>query len=254
MSAEDVAWREALRRRAEEVMRVAEGAPRAAVPSPTVAQLAGMIDHTVLKPEATPEVIDKACAEAREYHFAAMCVNPCYVRRVAQALAGSGVAVCSVVGFPLGASLPEAKAFEAERAIRDGASEIDMVIAVGALKAGDYATVRDDIAAVAAACRQGGALLKVIIETAYLTDLEKAIACLLIVEAGADFAKTSTGFGPGGATEHDVRLMRAAVGPDLGVKAAGGVRTYDQAVAMVRAGATRIGASAGPAILAGAPV
>jgi deoxyribose-phosphate aldolase len=215
----------------------------------TPAELAAMIDHTVLKPEATPDMIETLCAEAREHHFASVCVNPCYVARCARTLAGSGVPVCSVVGFPLGATLPEVKAYEAEQAIARGASEIDMVINVGALKAGDYDLVREDIAAVVAACRRGGALCKVIIEAALLNDEEKVVACLLIVEAGADFAKTSTGFGPGGATAADVALMRAIVGPDLGVKAAGGVRTYDDALAMVSAGASRIGASAGIVII-----
>ena len=253
MGAQDLAWAKELRRRAERLVRDVEHTPMAAVPTPTRAELAGMIDHTVLKPEATPEVIDVACVEAREHRFATVCVNPCHVQRVARGLAGSRVAVCSVVGFPLGANVSEVKAYEAEQAIHDGAGEIDMVIPVGALKAGDYAYVRDDIATVLVPCRRLGAILKVIIEAALLTDVEKAIACILTAEAGAHFAKTSTGFGPGGATERDVRLMRLVVGPDLGVKAAGGVRTYEQALAMIRAGATRIGASAGPAILAGGP-
>ena len=247
-------WAERLRERAEGLLvdlgrAAAEAVPRGL----TRAQLAAMIDHTVLKPEATPEMIDQACAEAREHGFSAVCVNPCYVARCARLLEGAASAVCSVVGFPLGASVSAVKAYEAERAIADGAREIDMVIQIGALKAGDYAAVRDDIAAVVERCHAHGAICKVIIEAAFLTDQEKAIACLLLAEAGADFAKTSTGFGPGGATEHDVRLMRAAVGLEIGVKAAGGVRTYEQAMGMVQAGATRIGASAGPQILAGIP-
>ncbi len=253
MTSHDRVWAQGLVQSANDLLHDLESAQPTDHPAPSRAQMAGMIDHTVLKPEATREMIFKACAEAREYGFASVCVNPWYVATVASGLAGSGVAVCSVVGFPLGASISEVKAFEAERAIVQGANEIDMVLAVGALKAAEYGAVRDDIAAVRSRCRTGGAILKVIIEAALLTDAEKIVACRLIVEAGAEFCKTSTGFGPGGATEHDVRLMRAAVGPGLGVKAAGGVRTWDQAVTMVRAGATRIGASAGPAILAGAP-
>jgi len=215
--------------------------------------LAAMIDHTVLKPDATPAMIDRACAEALEHRFASVCVNACYVERCAERLAGSGVAVCSVVGFPLGATLTEVKVYEARRAISLGAREIDMVLWIGGLKAGDCAAVRDDIRAVSDACHEQGAICKVIIEAALLSDEEKVLACLLIVDAGADYCKTSTGFGPGGATEHDVRLMRAAAGSDIGVKAAGGIRDYAAACAMVRAGATRIGASAGPQILQGAP-
>ncbi len=214
--------------------------------------LAGMIDHTLLKPEATPAMVDQLCAEAAEHRFASVCVNPVHVRRCAAALEGTDVAVCSVAGFPLGANVSEIKALEAARAIEDGATEIDMVMNVGALKAEDYALVSDDIAAVARVCVDSGAKLKVILETCLLDDLEKVVASLLAVEAGADYVKTSTGMNAGGATVEDVALMRHAVGPDIGVKAAGGIRTYEQAIAMVAAGATRLGASAGIAIVRGA--
>lgn len=250
--ATDQVWRDELLERARRAVATAAGA----VTEPAVlkrGRLAAMIDHTVLKPEATAVAIDRACEEALAYRFASVCVNPCYVARCAERLAGSGVAVCTVAGFPLGANLSRVKAFEAELAIAQGATEIDMVLAVGALKGGEYALVRDDIRAVTDVCHAQGALCKVIIEAALLTDEEKAVACLLIAEAGADFCKTSTGFGPGGAAVHDVTLMRAVVGPDMGVKAAGGIRSYQTAVEMVRAGATRIGASAGPQILADAP-
>jgi deoxyribose-phosphate aldolase len=214
--------------------------------------LTGMIDHTLLKPEATPAMVEQLCAEAAEYHFASVCVNPVYVGRCAAALEGASVAVCSVAGFPLGTNVSEIKALEAARAIEDGATEIDIVMNVGALKAADYALVSDDIAAVARVCADGGAKLKVILETCLLDDLEKTVASLLAVEAGADYVKTSTGMNAGGATVEDVALMRHAVGPDIGVKAAGGIRTYEQAIAMVAAGATRLGASAGIAIVRGA--
>jgi len=222
-------------------------------PNPlTRAALAAMIDHTLLRPEATPAMVDQLCAEAAEYHFASVCVNPIYVARCATALAGAGVAVCSVAGFPLGTNVTEIKALEAERAIEDGATEIDIVMNVGALKAADYTLVHDDIAAVAKVCADGGAKLKVILETCLLDDLEKLVASLVAVEAGADYVKTSTGMSTGGATVADVALMRHAVGSDIGVKAAGGIRTYEQAIAMAAAGATRLGASAGIAILRGA--
>lgn len=213
--------------------------------------LAATIDHTLLRPDVTPGEIDTLCTEARQYHFAAVCVNPVWVARCAGQLRGSGVKVASVVGFPLGASMPEVKAAEARRAIRDGAREIDMVLNVGALKARDYELVERDIAAVADACREVGAECKVILEVGLLTDEEKVIACKLAVAARATFVKTSTGFGPGGATVHDIALMREAVGAKLGVKASGGVRTTEQAEAMIAAGATRIGASAGVAIVSG---
>lgn len=212
-------------------------------------EVAKLIDHTLLKPDATQDQIAQLCYEARKYGFAAVCVNPSYVKLCSQLLQGSPVHVCAVVGFPLGATPPEVKAFEAQQAIEDGATEIDMVINIGALKSKDYALVERDIATVARTCHAGGAILKVIIEAALLTDEEKVIACQLAKAAGADYVKTSTGFGPGGATVHDVALMRRAVGPEMGVKAAGGIRTYEDARAMVAAGATRIGASAGVKIL-----
>ena len=207
--------------------------------------LAQYIDHTALKPDVAPEKIDLLCDEAMEYHFAAVCLNPVWVQRAARRVRGSGVKVASVVGFPLGANVPEIKAMEARRAIRDGAREIDMVINIGALKGGDREMVRRDIAGVSDACREVGALNKVIIEAAYLTDEEKVIACRLAQLARADFVKTSTGFGPGGATVFDVALMRETVGLKMGVKAAGGINTADDARAMITAGANRIGASAG---------
>ncbi len=213
--------------------------------------LAGFIDHTMLKPEATAAEIDRMCSEAIEYGFASVCVNPTWAKRVAEALKGTPVVACCVVGFPLGASTPEIKAMEARRALRDGAREIDMVINVGALKSGLFDTVRQDIAGVSEACREAGALCKVILETALLSDEEKVIASQIAVEAKADFVKTSTGFGPGGATVYDVALMREAVGPKIGVKASGGIRSVEDAKQMIAAGATRIGASAGVQIVTG---
>jgi deoxyribose-phosphate aldolase len=214
-----------------------------------VQDIAKFIDHTLLKPEATPADIESLCEEAKQYHFAAVCVNPTFVKQCARTLSGTDVAVASVVGFPLGAHTTSTKVFEARQAIADGANEIDMVINVGALKAGQDSLVREDIKAVCDAVHQSNALVKVIIEAALLTDDEKVRACQLAKEAGADFVKTSTGFGPGGATVHDVELMRRAVNGELGVKAAGGIRTLEQAQAMIRAGATRIGASAGVRIV-----
>ena len=213
--------------------------------------LGRFIDHTLLKPEATPADIDRLCDEALEYGFAAVCVNPAWVRRAAARLRGSQVQVASVVGFPLGANAPEIKAMEARRALRDGAREIDMVINVGALKAGDYDAVRDDIRRVADACREVGALCKVIIEAALLSDEEKIVASRLAQQAKAHFVKTSTGFGPGGAEVFDVGLMREAVGPGMGIKAAGGIKTAEQVQEMIEAGATRVGASAGVSIVSG---
>ncbi len=209
--------------------------------------LAKLIDHTVLAADATPPMVLRFCAEARAHGFFSVCVNPAFVPLVSVALGGSDVRTCSVVGFPLGAAKPRVKAFEAEQAVRDGAAEIDMVLAVGRLKDGDASYVRDEIATVRAAC--SGRLLKVIIETCLLSDEEKRLACLLACEAGADFVKTSTGFAGAGATLDDVALMRAAVGPLLGVKASGGIRTRAAAEAMVAAGATRIGTSSGVAII-----
>lgn len=211
--------------------------------------LAKFIDHTLLKPEATPAEIEKLCQEARQYHFAAVCVNPPYVKLCAQILRGTDVAIAAVVGFPLGAHTTETKVFETKEAISDGAREIDMVINVGWLKAKQDSLVRDDIKAVVNAAHAAGAIVKVIIEAALLTDDEKVRACQLSKEVGADYVKTSTGFGPGGATVHDVALMSRAVNGELGVKAAGGIRNYEQAQAMIAAGATRIGASAGVKIL-----
>lgn len=212
--------------------------------------IAKFIDHTLLKPEATPAEIEKLCNEAKEYHFAAVCVNPPYVKQCAQILRDTDVDVAAVVGFPLGAHTTETKVFEAKQAVADGAKEIDMVINIGALKAKQVDLVRKDIKAVCDAAHAGGGIVKVIIEAALLTDDEKVRACQLSKEAGADFVKTSTGFGPGGATAHDVALMARTVGSELGVKAAGGIRNYEQAQAMIQAGATRIGASAGVKIVA----
>jgi deoxyribose-phosphate aldolase len=202
-----------------------------------------------LKPEATPDQIAQLCFEARKFGFASVCVNPTQVKLAAELLAGSPVKVCTVIGFPLGATLPEVKAFEALDAISKGATEIDMVINIGALKSRDYTLVAQDIRGVVAACHERGALVKVILETALLSDEEKVAACLLAKEAGAEFVKTSTGFGPGGARLEDVALMRRAVGPEMGVKAAGGIRNLADAESMVKAGATRIGASAGVRIV-----
>jgi deoxyribose-phosphate aldolase len=213
--------------------------------------LAGMIDHTLLKPEATPDQIAQLCFEARKYGFASVCINPAWVELCAKLLEGSPVKVCTVIGFPLGASAPEVKAFEAKNAIEHGAAEIDMVINIGALKARDLELVARDIRGVVMASHAGKAIVKVIIEAALLTDEEKTISSLLSKEAGADFVKTSTGFASGGATVHDVELMRRAVGSELGIKAAGGVRTYEDAEKMIKAGATRIGASAGVKIIQG---
>ncbi|HEV8319021.1 MAG TPA: deoxyribose-phosphate aldolase [Vicinamibacterales bacterium] len=211
--------------------------------------VASMIDHTLLKPDATRRDIEMLCREAAEYGFATVCVNPTWVALCAHALRDSAVKVTSVVGFPLGATTPDVKHYETRRAIFDGAREIDMVINVGALKSDDLRLVERDIEAVTAPCREAGALSKVIIEAALLTDQEKVTACTLAKAAGADYVKTSTGFGPGGATVADVALMRRVVGEEMGVKAAGGVRDLEGLKAMVAAGATRIGASAGVRIV-----
>jgi deoxyribose-phosphate aldolase len=230
------------------------GAARVGATPGSLGELGGLaraIDHTLLKPDATLAQIDSLCREARAHSFASVCVNGIYVRRSAELLAGSGVAVCTVVGFPLGATVPEVKAFEARRAIEDGASEIDMVQCVGALKSGDDGYVQADIEAVAEVCREHGAKLKVILETCLLTDDEKRRACRAAVRARADFVKTSTGFSTGGATVEDVALMRAEVGPVMGVKASGGVRDAEDAEQMIAAGATRLGASASVAIVSG---
>jgi deoxyribose-phosphate aldolase len=211
--------------------------------------VSAMIDHTLLKPDATRADIEKLCREAAEFHFATVCVNPAWVATAAALLRGSGVGVCSVVGFPLGATTADVKNYETRRAIFDGATEIDMVINIGALKSADLRTVERDIEAVVEPCRQCGTTSKVIIEAALLTDDEKVTACTLAKAAGADFVKTSTGFAAGGATAADVALMRRVVGADMGVKAAGGVRDLEGLKAMVAAGATRVGASAGVKIV-----
>jgi deoxyribose-phosphate aldolase len=208
-----------------------------------------MIDHTLLKPDANRADIETLCREAAEYKFASVCVNPTWVATCARLLAGTPVKVCTVVGFPLGATTADTKHFETRRAIFDGARELDMVINVGALKSGDLPLVERDIAAVTTPCREVGAISKVIIETALLTDDEKVTACTLAKAAGADFVKTSTGFASGGATASDVALMRRVVGAEMGVKASGGVRDLEGLKAMVAAGATRIGASAGVRIV-----
>ena len=213
--------------------------------SATAHDWASLVDHTLLKPEATESDIKKLCNEAIEFGFASVCVNPSWVKKAAEFLRGSNVPVCTVIGFPLGATLSDVKAFEARRAIFNGAREVDMVINIGALKSGDDCTVEDDIRAVALAAHENGVLLKVIIETALLTDDEKVRACLASKNAGADFVKTSTGFAKGGATVEDVALMRRVVGANLGVKASGGVKGIEDARAMFEAGATRIGASVG---------
>ncbi len=211
--------------------------------------LAKYIDHTLLKPDATQEDIDTLCDEAIEYGFAAVCINPTWVKRAAERLRGSDVKVATVIGFPLGATTSEIKAMETRKALRDGAREVDMVINIGALKSGQNELVRKDIEKVVDAAHEGGAITKVILETALLTDEEKVIASALAKAAKADFVKTSTGFSGGGATVYDVALMRETVGPDMGVKASGGVRTLEDAEDMIAAGATRIGASAGVQIM-----
>ncbi|MEO8075196.1 MAG: deoxyribose-phosphate aldolase [Acidobacteriota bacterium] len=208
-----------------------------------------MIDHTLLRPDAARADIEKLCREAAEFHFATVCVNPFWVATAASLLRGSGVGVCSVVGFPLGAATADVKNYETRRAIFDGATEIDMVINIGALKSGDLRTVERDIQAVVEPCQQCGTLSKVIIEAALLTDDEKITASTLAKAAGADFVKTSTGFASGGATAADVALMRRVVGAEMGVKAAGGVHDLEGLKAMVAAGATRVGASAGVKIV-----
>ena len=210
---------------------------------------AGMIDHTLLKAESTKVQVEKICAEAKQFGFASVCVNPNWVKFSAQALAGTAVKVCTVIGFPLGATTSAVKAFETKDAIANGAGEIDMVINIGALKDGNYDLVREDIKAVVDAAN--GTLVKVIIESCLLTDEEKVKACELAVEAGANFVKTSTGFSTGGATAQDIALMRKTVGPDIGVKASGGVRSLEDLQLMVENGATRIGASSGVAIMNG---
>ena len=214
-------------------------------------QLAKMMDHTILKATATPAQVEQICREALEIGAASVCINPCNIEQARRLLDGSGVRVCTVIGFPLGANTPEVKAFETQDAIRRGAEEVDMVINVGALLAGDDETVYRDIKAVVDAA--AGTLTQVIIETCYLSDDQKKTACELAMRAGADFVKTSTGFGTGGATPHDVALMRGVVGSKLQVKASGGIRTYKDAAAVVEAGADRLGVSASLTILQGIP-
>lgn len=216
---------------------------------PEDARIAMMIDHTLLKPDATQDQIAQLCYEARKYSFASVCVNPTHVQLCAELLHGSEVKVCTVIGFPLGATPPEVKIFETQKAINDGATEIDMVINIGAIKSGDYELAAKDIRGVVMAAHKEGALVKVIIETSLLTREEKVAACLLAKEAEADFVKTSTGFSGGGATTEDIALMRQVVGPGLGVKASGGVKSREDAQSMITAGATRIGASAGVSII-----
>ncbi|AVK96195.1 deoxyribose-phosphate aldolase [Lysinibacillus sphaericus] len=211
---------------------------------------ASMIDHTLLKAEATKEQIEKLCAEAKEFGFASVCVNPTWVKYCSELLQNSNVLVCTVIGFPLGANTTAVKVFEAKDAIANGAQEVDMVINIGALKDQNFELVQSDIAAVVEAAK-GNAIVKVIIETCLLTEEEKVKACELSVAAGADFVKTSTGFSTGGATAEDIALMRKTVGPELGVKASGGVRSLEDMQKMVEAGATRIGASSGVAIVKG---
>lgn len=209
--------------------------------------LAAYIDHTLLKPDASRAQIEAVCAEAKQYRFASVCVNPCWIPVVAEELKGTGIAPCCVIGFPLGASFSSIKAEEARTAVSAGAKEIDMVINIGAVKSGDWELVGKEIAAVNEA--KGSAKLKVIMETCLLTDEEKIQVCKIAKETGADFVKTSTGFSTGGATVHDVALMRKTVGPDMGVKASGGIRTLEDALSMIEAGANRLGASAGVKIV-----
>ncbi|MBB6445977.1 deoxyribose-phosphate aldolase [Bacillus benzoevorans] len=206
--------------------------------------VAGMIDHTLLKADASKKQIEQLCDEAVQHHFASVCINPAWVKLASQRLLGTGVKVCTVIGFPLGAATPETKAFETANAIENGAEEVDMVINIGALKSHDLETVEQDIRAVVDAAR-GNALTKVIIETCLLTKEEMELVCKLAVKAGADFVKTSTGFSSGGANVADVKLMRQTVGPEIGVKASGGIRNANDALTMIEAGASRIGASAG---------
>ncbi|AGY81672.1 MULTISPECIES: deoxyribose-phosphate aldolase [Carnobacterium] len=213
-------------------------------------QLNKTIDHTLLKPEATEAQIKTLCEEAAKYDFMSVCVNPTWVKKAAELLAGTDVKVCTVIGFPLGANTSEVKAYEVENAIKNGATEVDMVINIGALKGGNDTLVQSDIESVVAVSK-GKALSKVIIETSLLTDDEKVRACELAKKAGADFVKTSTGFSTGGATLEDIKLMRATVGPEMGVKASGGVRTTEDAHQFIEAGATRLGSSNGLAIVEG---
>ncbi|MFH0989014.1 MAG: deoxyribose-phosphate aldolase [bacterium] len=213
--------------------------------------LARIIDHTLLKPDATLRQIDQLCQEALDFQFASVCINPCYIKQSATRLKDSQVKVCTVIGFPLGATLTEQKSFETTLAIARGAEEIDMVMNIGMLKSGEFQYVKNDIRSVVQVAKSSGALVKVILETALLDEEEKARACSLALEAGADFVKTSTGFAKSGATTADVRLMRSIVGDTMGVKASGGIKTYQDAVAMVQSGANRLGTSSGIVIVTG---
>jgi deoxyribose-phosphate aldolase len=238
-----------------ELLSLAQGYEHELPPAPTPLsipqgkEIAGWIDHTLLKPEATAAQVQILCQEAMQYHFASVCINPGFVTLASGLLRNAKEAVCTVVGFPLGAVLPEYKVFEALACINAGATEIDMVINVGALKGEAYGLVLNEIQAVTLTAHNQGAIVKIILETALLTPREKIIACLISKAAGADFVKTSTGFGTGGATVEDVKLMRRVVGAGMGVKAAGGIRTLADALAMIRAGANRLGASAGVKIV-----
>lgn len=213
-------------------------------------QIAGYIDHTLLKPEASLSEVEKLCREAVDYGFASVCINPCNVEAASAGVSGSQVRVCTVIGFPLGAATTEAKVFEAEDAVKRGAQEVDMVMNIGRFKEKKFRYVQEDISAVAASVK-GRAVLKVIVETGFLDDWEVARACEIVRDAGADFIKTSTGFSKGGATVQHVELMKSVLGDQVEIKASGGVRNYEQAMAMIEAGATRIGTSAGIAIVEG---
>jgi len=248
---EGMAWSLAFADRLRQTLDRVRELPKVVPTELRADELAAMIDHTALKADTTPPMIDTLCSEAYEHGFASVCVNSVYIPQCVQRLEGSGVAVCSVIGFPLGATLTDVKVHEAQRVIEEGATEVDMVIQVGLLKAREDRRVHEDITAVAEVCHAQDAIVKVIIETAMLTDREKVIACQIAVQAKADFVKTSTGYGGGGATVFDVALMREAVGPKLGVKASGGIRTRDDVEEMIAAGATRIGASAGVKIVTG---
>ena len=243
---------ELIKKVTEEVCAQLNGKPQtsAAANEYAPASLAKYIDHTLLKPEASEEDVRKVCDEAKKYNFASVCVNPNHIKFVAEQLSGSGVAPCVVIGFPLGATTPEVKAEETQAVLLLGAKEVDMVVNIGAIKSDNWQLVKRDIEAVVAAAK-GRGLVKVIIETCLLTDEEKVKVCAIAKMAGADFVKTSTGFSKGGATKEDVALMRQTVGPHMGVKASGGVRDYETAVAMIKAGATRLGTSSGAAIVSG---
>jgi deoxyribose-phosphate aldolase len=216
-----------------------------------IEKIARMIDHTNLKPYATEKDIERTCNEAIKYGFASVCVNPCYAKLASKLLSGSNVNVCTVIGFPLGANKKEVKCLEARLAIEDGAKEIDMVMNISEFKSGNYSYVRDEIKQIVDIARSKNAICKVIIETCYLSDEEKRNACRIVKEAGADFVKTSTGFGTKGADVNDVKLIKEIVGNEIGIKAAGGIRNIEQAIEMVNAGATRIGTSAGVEIIEG---